>query len=221
MSISFLGCFGPSIVIDIMMYFFFIHNQGAWLYMHRSTGHVLCLVLISPNGFIPSVHSLSHILLGSSAKSLYFSSIDSHWAPSFGCLKYSSAIRSSWCHCNLFASLGFANKCFNLGIKGKYQTTLNGIPVLISSSNLYLFFARLCLYHGCLHMRHACKSLYSPRYNIQSCTQACIFWTSSSNGQTTFFASFVLLGSTLSSGRMSLKRPKTLWSPCLIDRFLL
>ena len=168
MSMSFPGCFGPWIIIDIIMYFFFIHNQGVRLYMHRSTGHVLWLVLISPKGFIPSVHSPSLILLGSLIKFSNFLSIKSHWAPSFGCLINVSAIRSSWCHRNLFASLGFANKRLNLGIKGKYQTTLNGIAVLISSSNLYLSFALLRLYRACLHVGHAPKCLYSPRYNIQS-----------------------------------------------------
>src|SRR3989337_1372561 len=88
---------------------------------------------------------------------------------------------------------------------------------LISSSNLYLSFALLRLYRACLHVGHACKSLYSPRYNIQSFTQACIFCTSSSNGQTIFFASFVLLGSILSSGRISLKRPNISVKP-LFDR---
>ena len=164
-------------------------------------------------GFIPSVHSPSLILLGSLAKISNFLSINSHWAPSFGCLINLSTIRSSWCHRNLFASLGFANKCLNLGIKGKYQTTLNGIPVLISSSNLYL-------YHACLHVGHAWKSLYSPRYNIQSFTQACIFCTSSSNGQTIFFASFVLLGAHYLPEEFLWKDLTSLWSPCLIDCLL-
>ena len=88
---------------------------------------------------------------------------------------------------------------------------------MISSSNLYLSFALLRLYRACLHVGHARKSLYSPRYNIQSFTQACIFCTSSSNGQTIFFASFVLLGSTLSSGRISFKRPNISVKP-LFDR---
>ena len=128
-------------------------------------------------------------------------------------------MRSRNHHRNLVASLGFAEKCLNLGIKGKYQTTLNGIPVLISSSNLYLSFALLRLYHGCLHVGHARETLYSPRYNIQSFTQVCNFCTSSSNGKTIFFASFVLLGSTLSSGRISLKRPNISVKPLFDSPF--
>ena len=155
MSMLFPGCFRPWIIIDIIMYFFFIHIQGARLYMHRSTGHVFYFVLISPKGFIPLVHSPSLILLGSLAKSSNLLSINSHRAPSFGCLIYLSTICSSWCHRNLFASLGFANKRLNLGIKGKYQTTLNGIHVLILSSNLYLSFALLRLYRACLQVGHA------------------------------------------------------------------
>src|SRR6266498_4722980 len=54
-SISFPGCFGPWINIDSIRYFRFIHSHEGILRMDRTTGHVLCELLMSLNGFIPSV----------------------------------------------------------------------------------------------------------------------------------------------------------------------
>jgi hypothetical protein len=54
-SISFRGCFGPWISTGIMMNFRFMQSHGGRLYIHRVTGLVLWLPLISPKGFMPSV----------------------------------------------------------------------------------------------------------------------------------------------------------------------
>src|SRR5436189_5398024 len=54
-SISFPGCFGPWISIDNIRYFRFIHSHEGMFRMDRTTDHVLCELLMSPNGFISSV----------------------------------------------------------------------------------------------------------------------------------------------------------------------
>src|SRR6266542_2217423 len=65
-SISFLGCFGPWISIDSIRYFRFIHSHEGMLRMDRTTSQVLCELLMSPNGFIPSVLNANLTFLGSS-----------------------------------------------------------------------------------------------------------------------------------------------------------
>src|SRR6266540_5269363 len=65
-SISFLGCFGPWINIDSITYFRFIHSHEGMLRMDRITGQVLCELLMSPNGFIPSLLNANLTFLGSS-----------------------------------------------------------------------------------------------------------------------------------------------------------
>ena len=67
-SMSFLGCFGPGISTGIMMNFHFMHSHGGRLYMHRVTGQVLCPLLISPKGFMPSVLKLNFMFLASKAR---------------------------------------------------------------------------------------------------------------------------------------------------------
>src|SRR5436190_20115375 len=65
-SILFLGCLGPWISIDSIRYFRFIHSHEGMLRMDRTTGQVLCELLISPNEFIPSVLNANITFLGSS-----------------------------------------------------------------------------------------------------------------------------------------------------------
>src|SRR6266540_3997091 len=65
-SISFSGCFGPWISIDSIRYFHFIHSHEGMLRMDRTTGHVLCELLMSSNGFIPSVLNVNLTFLASS-----------------------------------------------------------------------------------------------------------------------------------------------------------
>jgi hypothetical protein len=52
---STLGCVGSEIRMVSKMYFHFYINHGGRLYMVRITGHGLCLLLLSANGFIPSI----------------------------------------------------------------------------------------------------------------------------------------------------------------------
>jgi hypothetical protein len=59
-SISIPACFGPWIRIYNIRYFFYDNHVGM-LCITRMIGHVLCTVLFSPNGFIPSVLKANHI----------------------------------------------------------------------------------------------------------------------------------------------------------------
>ena len=60
--------------------------------------------------------------------------------------------------------------------------------------------SRLILYRNAQHSGHAFKSLYAPQYRMQSLGHACIFCTSKPRGHTTFFATYVLSGNSLSFG---------------------
>ena len=125
-SMSFLGCFGPGISIGIMINFRFMHSHSGRLYMHRVTGQVLCPLLISPKGFMPSVLKPNLMFLASKAKSVNVLSIFLHYDPSAGCLNIESCLRSSLCHrINLALSL-FLNRRFKCGIIGEYHMTLAG-----------------------------------------------------------------------------------------------
>jgi hypothetical protein len=62
-------CFGPGISTDIMMNFCFMQSHGGRLYIHRVTGQVLWLLLISLKPFMPSVLKVNLMFLASSAKS--------------------------------------------------------------------------------------------------------------------------------------------------------
>ena len=96
--------------------------------MVRITGHVLCLLLLSANGFIPFVHSANLIFFGSLAKSRWLSSKSCHcfplaaWRnlPSFLCL-------SEACQLISFASSGLANKLLSRSTTGMYHITRGGI----------------------------------------------------------------------------------------------
>jgi hypothetical protein len=50
----FLGCCGPGINPDIIIYFRLLHNQGGRFKIVRTIGHVLC-VLLFMNEFMPLV----------------------------------------------------------------------------------------------------------------------------------------------------------------------
>src|SRR5438128_5998054 len=65
-SISFPGGFGSWIGIDSIRYFRFIHSHEGMLRMERTIGQVLCELLMSLNGFIPSVLNVNLTFLGSS-----------------------------------------------------------------------------------------------------------------------------------------------------------
>jgi hypothetical protein len=64
-SISMPGCLGPCIRMDSKRYFLFWHNHIGRLYIVNITGHVLWVLLLSPNGFIPSVLNANRTFLGS------------------------------------------------------------------------------------------------------------------------------------------------------------
>ena len=91
-SMSFSGCFGPGISIGIMMNFRFMHSHGGRMYMHRVTGQVLCPLLISPKGFMPSVLKSNLMFLASKAKSVYVLSIFLHCDPSALCHRINLAL---------------------------------------------------------------------------------------------------------------------------------
>jgi len=125
-SMSFPGCFGPEISIGIMMNFRFMHSHGGRLYMHRVTGQVLCPLLISPKGFMPSVFKPNLMFLATKVKLVYVLSIFLHCDPSARCLNIESCLRFSLCHrINLALSL-FLNRRFRRGIIGEYHMTLAG-----------------------------------------------------------------------------------------------
>jgi hypothetical protein len=78
--------------------------------MVRITGHVLCLLLLSANGFIPSVLSANLTFLSSSAMSQWLSLKPCHYFSSIGCRNVSSFLCSSEaCHLISLVSLGLAN----------------------------------------------------------------------------------------------------------------
>jgi hypothetical protein len=68
-SMSLPGCFGPGISTGIMMNFRFMQSHGGRLYIHRVTGQMSWLLLISPKGFMPSVLKANLMFLASNAKS--------------------------------------------------------------------------------------------------------------------------------------------------------
>ena len=64
-SISMPGCLGLCISTDSKRYFLFWHNHVGRLYIVSINGHVLWVLLLSPNGFIPSVLNANRTFLGS------------------------------------------------------------------------------------------------------------------------------------------------------------
>jgi hypothetical protein len=110
------------------MYFRFCMNHGGRLYMVRITGHVLCLLLLSANGFIPSVLGANLIFLGSLAKSQWLSLKSCHYFPSAGCRSFPLFLCSlEACQLISLASSGLANKHLNRSMTGRYHITKAGI----------------------------------------------------------------------------------------------
>jgi hypothetical protein len=122
------GCVGPEIGMVSKMYFRFYINHGGRLYMVRITGHVLCLLLISANGFIPSVLSANLTFLGSWTKSRWLSLKSCHCFQSTGCRSFPSFLCSSEaCHHISLASSGLVNKHLNRSTRRRYHITKSGI----------------------------------------------------------------------------------------------
>ena len=95
-------------------------------YFDQIPRQVLCPLLISPKGFMPSVLKPNLMFLASKAKSVYVLSIFLYCDRSAGCLNIESCLRSSLCHrINLAFSL-FLNRCFKRGIIGEYHMTFTG-----------------------------------------------------------------------------------------------
>jgi hypothetical protein len=115
-------CFGPWMIIGIMMNFHFMHIQGGRLNIHKVTGQVLKL-----NGSNPSVLKPNRMFLVSFANSGNYLSINLHCDPSVGCLILSSFLRSCLCQHIIFTLALHLNRHFSHGITGKYHTTFAGI----------------------------------------------------------------------------------------------
>jgi uncharacterized membrane protein len=128
---SFLGCCGPNINLDNIIYFCLLHNQGGRFKIVSTIGHVLC-VLLFMNGFMPSVLIAILIFLGSKANPGFCESMFSHCVVSAGCL----ITLASWlcfclCHHKSSDSFFFANQHFKQGMIGKYQNTCLPLPFLL------------------------------------------------------------------------------------------
>ncbi|PUZ69500.1 hypothetical protein GQ55_2G114000 [Panicum hallii var. hallii] len=124
------------------MYFRLLHNQGGRLYIVRTIGQVLC-VLLFMNGFMPSVLIAILIFLGSSANLGYRKSMFRHCVASAGCLINPSTLCFSLCHRNNSDSFLFANQRTNRGTIGKYQNTFLGPPFVLLQSSSPPSFLRL------------------------------------------------------------------------------
>ena len=62
------GAFSPGMIMDRMIEDCFIQSHGGRLYGIKSTGQVLCVVLITQKGLNPSIASPNWTLRGSEAK---------------------------------------------------------------------------------------------------------------------------------------------------------
>jgi hypothetical protein len=161
-SMSFPGCCGPSISLDIIIYFCLLHNQGGRFKIISTIVHVLCVVLFK-KGFMPSVLITILIFLKSMTNSGFHESMFYHYVVSAGCLIIlASYLYFSLCHRNHSDTFLFANQCFKSGMIGKYQNTFLGPPFLLfllqfsSSPPSFLRLNRLSLQIG-----HFLSSLYS------------------------------------------------------------
>ncbi len=94
-SMSIPGCFGHYIRIVNKIYFRFWQIHVGKLYMVSSTGQVLCELLKSPNGFIPSVLKTNLTFLGSFTISGCSASKFFHCRASAGCRIISVVFRPS------------------------------------------------------------------------------------------------------------------------------
>ena len=149
------GCFSPCMRMVSRRYFHLWHSHGGRLNMDSSTGHVLCVLLLSPNGFIPSMLNANRTFLFSSPKSSWLASKVFHWRASDGCRSFPSFFKGrSSCHVISLAVFGLENKSFRRSITGRYHITKAGIlhwpvlvPIPVSSSAWQpaLFFDALFL----------------------------------------------------------------------------
>jgi hypothetical protein len=130
-SMSFLGCCGPCISHDIIIYFFLLPNQGGRFKIVSIIGHVLC-VLLFKNVFMPSLLIVILIFLGSMTNSGFHESMFCHSVASARCLIIlASCLCFSFCHHNNFDSFLFGNHRFKRGMIGRYQITFLGPPFLL------------------------------------------------------------------------------------------
>ena len=107
--------------------------------MVRMTSQVLCVLLRSSNGFIPSGLSANLTFLTSSPNSFaYFALKLFHYLPSEGCRSFPSSLMRSADACQdiSFASSRFPNRACRRSIIGKYRTDNAGL----FSLHVALFF---------------------------------------------------------------------------------
>jgi hypothetical protein len=134
---SFLGCCGPSISPNIIIYFHLLHNQGGRFKIISTIGHVLC-VLLFKKGFMPSVLIAILIFLRSMANLGFCESMFHHYVASAGCLIIlASRLCFSLCHRNNSDSL-FANQRFKRRMIEKYQNTFLGPHFSVSVAILVI-----------------------------------------------------------------------------------
>jgi hypothetical protein len=127
---AFLGCYGPGISPDIIIYFCLLHNQGGRFKIINAIDHVLC-VLLFMNGFMPSVLIAILLFLESMENSGFYESMFHHCVALAGYLIILTfCLCFSLCQDNNSDSL-FANKCFKRGIIRKYQNIFLGPPFLL------------------------------------------------------------------------------------------
>jgi uncharacterized membrane protein len=130
-SMSFPDCCGPSISLDIIIYFHLLHNQGGRFKIVSTIGHVLC-VLLFKKGFMSSVLIVILIFLRSMVNLRFRESMFYHYVASTGCLIIpASCLCFSLCHRNNSDSL-FANQCFKRGMIEMYQNTFLGPSISVS-----------------------------------------------------------------------------------------
>jgi hypothetical protein len=135
---SFLGCCGPGINLNIIIYFRLLHNQGGRFKIISTIGHVLC-VLMFMNEFMPSVLIVILIFLRLMVNLGFCESMFHHCVTSIGCLIIpTSYLYFSLCHRNNSDSL-FANQRFKRVMIGKYKNSFLDPSFLLlqfSSSSL-------------------------------------------------------------------------------------
>ena len=130
-SIAIPGEVGPGITSDKIKEDLFMHIQGERLYETKTTGHVLCMVLMFPYGLNPSVANPSLTLWGSDANSTYLSSNSFQASKSAGCLITPSFVRPVACHFILVASSDDRKSCCNLDFKENQCRTFTAFFLLL------------------------------------------------------------------------------------------
>jgi hypothetical protein len=195
-------CLGSDMRVVNRRYFRLWHNHGGRLNMHIITSQVLCVFLISPKGFIPSVLSPNLIFVGSLKKSSWWArSKYFHYLPSAGCQIFPSILCFT-CQSKSSTSLGLENICFKRSITGRYYITRAGTFLTLYPSMSWLgaafFLFRPCLllhessstssllsfhlYRLALHVGHFSLNSCSFLYKMQKFGQAWIFSIPNVNG---------------------------------------